>query len=195
MTSFSLSIDGVGVWSLRGGHRWSVGGPGSGADLEFLAPLGKRAAEVTYEDGRYRLRVGDGPEAGDRRAGDGPGGEVLRDGQSFSPGGGVELRFRQPHPWSRAVTLVSVGPRPADGSDGLVLWSGPCVLGPQPDSHVVCREWGEAVALFRWQDGPRWRRVDPLAATQEGNPGGVNRLTAGTLIETEAGRVLVGPAD
>lgn len=183
VTSLSLSIDGVGVWTLRPGPEWTIGGPGSGADLEFLAPLGKRAATVTLEEGRYRLRLGDRPAA------------TLTDGTSVSVGGGVELTFRRPHPWSRAATLEPAAARPADGSDGLVLWSGPCVLGPEADSHVVCPEWGEAVAVFAWDDGPRWRRVDPLAATQEGGPGGVNRVADGTLIETDAGRVLVGTAD
>ena len=174
MSRYSLSVDGVGLWTLAPGPTWSIGGPGSGADLELLASLPSRAAELTFRDGEYRWTQ----EGDDRPA-------PLRDSQEIPLRGGSRLEFLRPHPWSYAATLKPVGARPADGSDGLILWTGPCVLGPETDSHVVCRDWAEAVTLFRWDDGPRWRLLDAAG------PQPVNRMHDETLIETETARVLV----
>ena len=103
------------------------------------------------------------------------------------------MEFRRPHPWSTAAAIVPVAARPSDGCDGLLLWTGPVVLGPDSDSHVRCEDWTETLAVFRWDDGPRWRRIDPTGGRLD--EGEVNRLEPGTLIERETARVYVDAAD
>ena len=175
MSSLELSIDGVGEWAVVNGPTWTIGGPDGGADLEFLAPLPKTAAAIEWTGDCYRIRTGEGTKG-------------LKNGQTISLARGVTLLFRRPHPWSPAATLTPTGVRPRDNMDGLVMWAGPCVLGPDTDSHIVCGNWSESVVLFEWPDGPRWKRI----AAGGGRAGEtVNLLGLPTLIETGDGRVHV----
>ena len=179
MASLELSIDGVGEWAAISGPRWTIGGPDGGADLEFLAPLPKRAAAVEWTGEDYRLVTADGSVP-------------LKHGGRADLPGGVSMTFRRPHPWTPAATLTWDGLRPRDNTDGLVLWAGPCVLGPDPDSHVVCGDWEESVVLFEWPDGPRWKRVAGGQKDGRGQGGQrepVNPLSLPALIETDGGRV------
>lgn len=171
---YRLWIDGVGCWNLSFGSEWTIGGPGLGADLEMLAPLDATTAVLFAKEDRFEATVG----SAKRR---------LSEQDSLEWDSGVMIGFRKPHPWSDAATLRPASShRPVDHADGLILGAGPCVLGPDADSHVVCSEWPYAVVLFERHGRLCWKRLDgPL----DGNP--VNLVGPDSLIETEEIRLSI----
>ena len=62
----------------------------------------------------------------------------------------VRLLFRQPHPLSGTARLDFLSRhRTQPSADAVLLMADPCILGPQPHSHVVCRDWTREVVLYR----------------------------------------------
>lgn len=171
---YKLWIDGVGCWNLVFGREWTIGGPGSQADMMLLAPLDAEAGRVIAGDDRYDLMA----SSQSRR---------LSKEDTLEWDAGVALRFRKPHPWTSAATLEPASThRPVDHVDGLLLGAGPCVLGAEQDCHVVCPDWTHGVVLFERDGKLHWKRFDgPVDA----NP--VNRLGKNSLIETDDVRIQV----
>lgn len=171
---YKLWIDGVGCWNLSFGTEWTIGGPGSSAHVELLAPLDNAAGVIHFEDAGYRLTQEDTPRD-------------LATTDYLEWSSGVALAFRQPHPWTPTATLQPASPhRPVDSSDGLVLAAGPCVLGAEQDYHIVCRDWPHGLVLFERDDALHWKQFDGPADTNK-----VNRLGPDALIETDDVRVQI----
>ena len=65
-------------------------------------------------------------------------------------GSGVQLRFEIPHPLSSTARLQLLSShRTQPRTDGVLLVSESCVLGPQPHCHVVCRDGNADLVLYR----------------------------------------------
>ncbi len=78
---------------------------------------------------------------------------VLADGDRLTLGP-VELRFRRPHALSATARIDLAGfHRTRPSCDALLLMADSCILGPKPNSHVVCRDWPLDVVLFRQPAG------------------------------------------
>lgn len=74
----------------------------------------------------------------------------LRDGQLIGLTGGVELRFRKPHPLSMTATLeIETRQRTRPWSDGILLMADSCLVGPSANDHVICKHWGTELVFFR----------------------------------------------
>ena len=77
----------------------------------------------------------------------------LKDGQRIRLKGGVEFKFRKPHPLSMTATLEIVSrQRTRPWSDGILLMADSCLVGPSPRNHVVCSQWRSDVVFFRRED-------------------------------------------
>ena len=171
---YKLWIDGVGCWNLVFAEQWTIGGPGSQADMMLLAPLDTEAGRITVTDDEYEIAASNSS----RR---------LHQEDSLEWDPGVALRFRRPHPWTKAATLQPASShRPVDHADGLILGAGPCVFGAEADCHVVCPDWSHGVVLFERDGTLHWKRFD---GPQDENS--VNRLAKDALIETDDVRINV----
>jgi hypothetical protein len=68
--------------------------------------------------------------------------------------GPVELRFRRPHALSATARIELAGfHRTRPSCDAVLLMADSCILGPKPNSHIVCRGWPQDVVLFRQPTG------------------------------------------
>lgn len=171
---YKIWIDGVGCWNLVFGSRWTIGGPGSQADMMLLAPLDADAGTIAANHDGYELI-----SSHTKRR--------LTHEETLKWDAGVALKFCRPHPWTAAATLQPASShRPIDHADGLILGAGPCVLGAEPDCHVVCPEWTHGVVLFERENALHWKRFD---GPQDANP--VNRLGTHAFIETDEVRMKV----
>ena len=72
----------------------------------------------------------------------------LSDGDEIDLNDTVQLRFRKPHPLSNSARLeVLSHHRTLPPVDGILLVGQNLLLGSDPNSHVVCRDWSHTVAL------------------------------------------------
>ncbi len=77
----------------------------------------------------------------------------LSHGQIIELDGGVQLEYQKTHPLSATAFLSFVSRhRTLPWSDGVLLASGPVMLGPDPRSHVHCPRWKNQLMLFN-RDG------------------------------------------
>ena len=77
----------------------------------------------------------------------------LTDGMLIQLGPRVKLVFRQPHALSATARLdFASRHRTQPTADAVILMADTCILGPRPNSHVVCRRWNEEVVLFRHEN-------------------------------------------
>ena len=105
------------------------------------------------------------------------GARILNPGAVIQLGDAVRLAFRRPHPLSATARLDFLSRhRTQPSADAVVLMAESCVLGPRPQSHIVCRDWPEEVILYRqgrqlfcrtrgWLeiDGVRYQERGPLS--------------------------------
>ena len=93
----------------------------------------------------------------------------LKDGQRIRLKGGVEFKFRKPHPLSMTATLDIVSrQRTRPWSDGILLMADSCLVGPSPRNHVVCVQWRSDLVFFRREDQLCMRSGKPY--TVDGQP-------------------------
>jgi len=100
----------------------------------------------------------------------------LADGNLVQLGKKVKLVFRRPHALSATARLDFASPhRTQPTSDAILLMADTCILGPRPNSHVVCRKWHDEVVLYRHEnnlfcraagdldiDGKTYRQKGPI---------------------------------
>jgi tetratricopeptide (TPR) repeat protein len=150
---FMLWIDAVGGYLVCLGDEISVGQahPSSQVDVPIQADISRRHIKLR--------RVGEGyvvePIGPNVTLADKPliGPALLSDGDEIGLGGTVRLRFRKPHVLSASARLELVSPhRTHPYADGVLLMAESCVLGPKWQNHVVCRDWGGDVVLYRQDD-------------------------------------------
>ena len=148
-TRFLLWVDAVGGFLVSLSDEVVLGQavPGGSVDIPIQADISRRHATIR--------RCGDGytiePWSDVRVAGKSISERtLLSDGDEIELGGSVRLRFRQPHALSASARLEFVSRhRTQPLADGVLLMAESCVLGPNWQNHVVCRDWTDDVVLFR----------------------------------------------
>lgn len=88
---------------------------------------------------------------------------LLSHGDLLELGGGVQLFFRQPHALSASARLdLASRHRTMPRADGILLMAESCVLGPQRQNHVICRDWENDVVLYRRDEELCCRAMDSI---------------------------------
>ena len=160
-TRFLLWIDRVGGYLVCTGERVLLGQavPNNGVDVPILADIARHHVRIHRED-RYLLEPLSDVWIGQRPV---RGMVVLADGDTIRLGGGLAMRFREPHALSATARLDWVSPhRTRPAVDAILLVADTCVLGPQLHSHVVCRDWSREVVFYRQGGGWMCRCRDGL---------------------------------
>jgi hypothetical protein len=150
---FMLWIDGVGGYLGCMSPIVTIGQaiPGSYVDIPIQADISRRHAILR--------RVGEGyaiDPLHDLKINGRPIGEAtyLLDGDEIALTEKVKLRFVKKHSLSATARLDFVSRhRTNPSADGVLLMAESLVLGPQANSHVICREWAGEVVLFRRPEG------------------------------------------
>jgi len=149
-SNYTLWIDGVGVFQLFLGSKFTVGGMQSGSGethLSLLADLSDQHAHISRSGEGYLFESAGNAEVQGREA-HRP--VVLNDGYRIQLGRDVQLRFRQPTALSRSACIdFESDHRPGRALDGIVLMAETVLLGPGNDCHIVCPEWESSVMLVR----------------------------------------------
>jgi hypothetical protein len=150
---FMLWIDAVGGYLVCLGDEITVGQahPTARVDVPIQADISRRHVKL--------CRMGEGyiiePLAPNVTLADRPltRPALLSDGDEIGLNGAVRLRFRKPHVLSASARLEIVSKhRTHPFADAVLLMAESCVLGPKWQNHVVCREWGGDVVLYRQDD-------------------------------------------
>lgn len=144
-----LWVDGVGGFLVCEADTVVIGQPvlDASVDVPILADISRRHAQIRRRGESYLLEAWrevkiDGQPV-DRIG-------LLRPDRIIELGGGVRLRFSQPHPLSLSARLDIVSRhRTQPTSDGILLVHDTLVLGPSRDSHIVCPEWSHELVLYR----------------------------------------------
>ncbi|HEV3022921.1 MAG TPA: FHA domain-containing protein, partial [Pirellulales bacterium] len=146
---FLLWVDGVGGYLVCESDRVTLGQPvpGSQVDVPILGDVSRRHAQIRRDGEAYLIdplrpvRL-DGKTIERKTS--------LVDGNLIELGHNVRLRFRRPHPLSATARLEFVSHhRTQPAADAVLLMAESCVLGPNGNSHVVCRNWSSELVLFR----------------------------------------------
>jgi hypothetical protein len=179
---FMLWIDSVGGYWVCLADELIIGQPGcrngpagSGVDIPILADISSRHARIRRDGEGYMIdALRDVRVAG--RAVEKT--EILGDGSRIEIGPNVKLQLRRTHPLSLSARLDFLSRhRTQPAADAVLLLADSCVMGPRPQSHVVCRDWSKEVILFRHDekmvchaagrfeiDGVAYRNRGPLHA-------------------------------
>lgn len=165
---FMLWIDGVGGYMGCISPIVTVGQaiPGSYVDIPIQADISRRHAILR--------RVGEGYAIDPLHSLKINGGLIreatyLLDGDEIALSEKVKLRFVKKHSLSASARLDFVSRhRTSPSADGILLMADSLVLGPQSNSHVICRDWTSEVVLFRRQEGLGCRSSAPF--TINGQP-------------------------
>jgi hypothetical protein len=150
--AFMLWIDAVGGYWVCLREVVTLGQPlpQGQADVPILADLSARHARIRRDGEGYLIEAlrelhVDGrpvPQLG-----------WLNDGSRIDLGANVRLVFRRPHALSATARLdFASRHRTQPSCDAVLLMADACVLGPKPQSHVVCRAWPHEVILYRQGD-------------------------------------------
>ena len=146
---FLLWIDAVGGYWVCLGDEILFGQPVRSDEVDvpiFRGDLSSRHARIRRDGEGYLIeaihdvRVDSEPVTKARS---------LCDGNLIQLGNGVRLMFRRPHALSATARLDFVSRhRTQPSADAIILMADSCVLGPKPQSHVVCRKWHDEVILY-----------------------------------------------
>lgn len=147
--SFMLWIDAVGGYWVCLADMVTLGQPTSAESghVGILADISARHAQIRRDSEGYTiealrpLRVNGTLVSGMA---------YLTDGSTIQLAETVRLRFRRPHSLSATARLEFASfHRTQPACDAVLLMAESCVLGPQPHSHIVCRNWRHEVLLYR----------------------------------------------
>jgi hypothetical protein len=188
-------VDGAGAFLICLGETATIGGLSGKSDVRLTADLSARHAAV-HRSGEGYVVEATGPavvasetSVHSTRRGSGrtvQGRTDLNNGDELllyrEGGGGVRLRFSRPNALTgTAVLSVASDHRTEPRYDGIVLMTEACLLGPDREAHIRCRNWEETVLLFR-RDGGLWCK-SPLPLSIGGEPaGGPAPVTAGDYV-------------
>ncbi|RMF45293.1 MAG: hypothetical protein D6753_00535 [Planctomycetota bacterium] len=180
--SRSLWIDGVGGFQLIGRDEAIIGQAASGsrADIRIVGDLGRQAAAIRRSNGDYLVQ----PLQETRLNG------ALIDRPCLLPsradlvlGNRVRIAFCIPHPLSATARLeLNSVHRFHPRVDAVLLMAQSCVLGPSPQSHVLCRNWSREIVLFRAASGYSMRAGEGVWVNGKA-VSGIVRLTGPTRVE------------
>ncbi|MBN2021505.1 MAG: FHA domain-containing protein [Pirellulales bacterium] len=149
---FLLWIDAVGGFWVCLGDAVVLGQPvpAAAADVPILGDLSSRHARIVRDGEGYVIEALRDVRVDGKRV---TGAAGLRDGNVIQLGEGVRLRFRRPHALSATARLDFVSRhRTQPSADAIILMADAFVLGPKPQSHVVCRKWRDELILYRQED-------------------------------------------
>jgi pSer/pThr/pTyr-binding forkhead associated (FHA) protein len=149
---FMLWVDAVGGFWVCMGDEVSLGQPvrRSAIDVPILADVSSHHAVIRRDGEGYLIEAIRSVEVDDRPIRQAA---PLADGNQIKLGGSVRMDFRRPHPLSATARLDIVsGHRTQPSSDAVLLMADSCILGPNPNCHVVCRDWPVEVVLYRQRD-------------------------------------------
>ena len=147
---FMLWIDAVGGYLVCLGDEVTIGQavPNNRVDVPIQADISRKHVKIRRQGEGYVLEplgpkvVLDGKPVTEAA--------LLSDGDEFTLGDAVKLRFRKPHALSASARLELLSPhRTQPGADAVILMAESCVLGPKWQNHVVCRDWNGDVVLYR----------------------------------------------
>jgi hypothetical protein len=146
---FMLWVDAVGGYWVCLADELTVGQPG-GADIPILADISARHARIRRDGEGYLIDAFREVRVGGRRV---AATELLGDGSRIEIGAGVKLQMRRTHPLSLTARLDFLSRhRTQPAADAVLLLADSCVLGPKPQSHIVCRDWPGEVILVRREE-------------------------------------------
>lgn len=143
---FVVWVDRVGGFLVCEGQEVSLGQPVPGVDIPILGDLSRRHATIR--------RSGEGYVIEPRRqtALDGwplTAAAPLCNGQALTLGRGVGLYFKKPNPLSGTARLELFSRhRTQPPVDGILLMADSLILGPGPQSHIVCPQWDQELILY-----------------------------------------------
>jgi hypothetical protein len=150
-----LWIDGAGCFLLISGDAVTIGSPASGGerpDVAIMAAISRRQVQIVRVAEGFTLVPVGNPAAQ---------GRLLRSGEAFDIGGGVELRLRVPNPLSHTAVLDVVSShRTEPRFNGVILLEQVCVLGSGADSHIRNPLWPSSLILFRREEA-LWCKAVP----------------------------------
>jgi hypothetical protein len=121
--------------------------PGTPVEVPIVGDLSRRHATLQRRGENYLIVPFHNVRVEGQRIEDPT---VLADGDEIELGATVVMRFRQPHALSvtgRLELLSHHRTRPS--ADGILLMADSCILGPSQYNHVICRNWGGDLVLFR----------------------------------------------
>ena len=149
---FMLWVDAVGGFLVCLADEVVLGQPvhcGS-VDIPILGDISSRHACIRRDGEGYLLEATRDVQVDGRpvsRA------ALLQDGSRITLGKAVRLQFRRPHALSATVRIdFASRHRTEPSADAVLLMADACILGPDPRSHVVCRDWPHEVILYRQGD-------------------------------------------
>jgi len=164
----ALAPDNLMFWVDAVGGYWVcladvvvLGQPaGSGCNLPIMADISSRHARILRDGEGYVIEpIREVRVAGRLLRGPRP----LEDGQQIQLGQRLRLVFRRPHPLSATARLDFDSPhRTSPSSDAILLMADSCVLGPNPGSHIVCRQWTRELVFYRHGEDLCWRYAGSL---------------------------------
>jgi hypothetical protein len=146
---FLLWIDAVGGYWVCLGDEIVLGQPSPSArpDVPILGDLSARHARIRRDGEGYLIEAIRETRVNGRPVGLAT---ALADGNTIQLGEAVRLSFRQPHVLSATARLdFASRHRTQPSVDAVILMADACVLGPRPQSHVVCHDWPDEVILYR----------------------------------------------
>jgi hypothetical protein len=155
---FLLWVDGVGGYWVCLRDEVVLGqASGSGqADVPILGDLSGRHARIRRDGEGYLIEAFREVRLNGRRV---EHVALLSDGCKLQLGDAVRLVFRRPHALSATARLDFLSHHRTEPTvDAVLLMADTCVLGPKPQSHVVCRDWPSEVVLYR-QEGQLYVRA------------------------------------
>ena len=134
--------------------------PGNSVDVPILGDISRRHAVIRRQGEGYFIEPIQ-PVRVDRQSIREP--TLLSDGDQIELGNSVQLRFRKPHALSASARLDFLSRHSTlPSADGILLMAESCVLGPQWQNHVVCRNWSADVVLYRQEDELYCRTMDSI---------------------------------
>ena len=146
---FLLWVDAVGGYWVCLGDEVVLGQPGTPGrvDLPILGDLSGRHARIRRDSEGYLIEALRDVKVDGRQVDPTA---LLRDGARIQLGDAVRLLFRRPLALSATARLEFLSRhRTHPTTDAVLLMADACVLGPKPNSHVVCRDWPQEVVLYR----------------------------------------------
>ncbi len=159
---FMLWVDAVGGFLVCLGDEVTLGQPVAydEVDVPILGDISRRHARIRRDGEGYLIEA-----IRDVRVDGRPIDKVgpLGNGSRIVLGDNVQMVLRHPHALSGTVRLdFESHHRTQPTADAVLLMGDSLVLGPEPNNHVVCRDWLQDVILFRDDDGLRLHAAGPF---------------------------------
>jgi len=159
---FMLWVDAVGGFWVCTGDALVLGQPvhSGPVDIPILGDISGRHARIRRDEEGYLIEAIREVRLDGRKVDKM---DVLADGSEITLGEAVRLVFRRPHALSATARLDFLSHhRTQPSADAVLLMADALILGPNPRSHVVCRDWPRELVLCRHEGRLLCRTAGPL---------------------------------